>query len=251
MPSGILLRALWIHRAWRYRLRVDPAEIRWMLGSLGPGDVAADVGAHKGAYTYWMRRAVGAEGMVLAYEPQPELADYLRRGVRAFGWRNVVVSQEALSSRGGERDLLVPAEGASPGASLVGASLPRRPRRVRVALDTLDRSLAEHAPGRRLRLLKCDVEGHELEVFLGADGVLREHRPRVLFECEARHLASGSPGDVFAHLHALGYRGWFFSGGRRLDVAAFDPGRHQVEGVRPYHNNFVFEPLEHERETPA
>ena len=91
-----LSRAELIHRAWRYRRRVDREGIRWMSGALRPGDLAVDVGAYKGGYTYWMRRAVGGEGRVLAFEPQPEAATMLRRYVAAFGWRNVGVAECAL-----------------------------------------------------------------------------------------------------------------------------------------------------------
>ena len=47
-----------------------------MRSVLRHGDVAVDVGAYKGGYTYWMREAVGDAGTVFAFEPQPELAYY-------------------------------------------------------------------------------------------------------------------------------------------------------------------------------
>lgn len=213
-----------------------------MLGILRPGDVAVDIGAFKGGYAYWMRRAVGDDGAVLAFEPQPEAAARLRRYVSAFGWANVTVVECALSAEPGERTLMVPGEGPSPGASLVGASLPPGPRCYSVRVDTLDRYLAVHAPGLRVRLIKCDVEGHELDVFVGAERTLREHRPSVLFECEARHLRGVSMQDVFAHLNGHGYQGTFFWRGVTMDVALFDVRVHQLEGRRPYANNFAFVP---------
>jgi hypothetical protein len=66
----------WLYRALRYRL--EKQEIKLVQRHLAPGDVAVDVGAHKGAYTWWMRRAVGESGRVYAFEPQPALADNLR-----------------------------------------------------------------------------------------------------------------------------------------------------------------------------
>lgn len=231
------------HRAWRYRRRVDPDGIRWMLGVLHPGDLAVDVGAFKGGYAYWMRHAVGGDGAVLAFEPQPEAVSQLRRYVSAFAWTNVTVVECALSAEPGERTLMVPGDGPSPGASLVGASLPPEPRGYAVAVDTLDRALAVHAPESRVRLLKCDVEGNELDVFRGAEQMLREHRPSVLFECEARHLRGVTMHEVFAHLAERGYRGTFFWRGTTMDVAHFDTRVHQVEGRRPYANNFAFVPV--------
>lgn len=71
---GLRARLRLIYRAWRYRLRIDPGEIRYLLATLRPGRMALDIGAHKGAYSYWMSKAVGPWGEVIAFEPQPELA---------------------------------------------------------------------------------------------------------------------------------------------------------------------------------
>jgi FkbM family methyltransferase len=228
-------------RAWKYRLRLEGAEIGWMLGKLAPGDAVVDVGAYKGAYTYWMRRAVGPRGSVLAVEPQPDAATFLRSFVAAFGWTNVTVVEAALSSAPGESVLLRPGSTPSPSASIVGASLQPGPTRTPIHLDTLDRSLSRHMPCARVRFLKCDVEGHELEVFQGGEAALREHHPAILVECEARHLRGHTMDDVFGYLAGLGYRGSFFLEGRAHDVSRLDPVVHQVEGRRLYVNNFAFE----------
>jgi FkbM family methyltransferase len=211
-----------------------------MRSVLGPGDLAVDVGACKGGYTWWMRRLVGASGRVLAVEPQPAMAGYLRRCVDDFAWANVHVEEVALSSSAGERLLRLPGHEPSPAASLVGASLPGGGIGYAVRTDTLDRVLDAWAPGAPVRLIKCDVEGHELDVFRGAERTLARDRPLLLFECEARHLEGSDMHAVFAYLEGLGYRGSFFWRGQRLDSAAFDVSTHQVEGRRPYANNFVF-----------
>ncbi len=211
-----------------------------MAAQLAPDDVAVDVGAYKGGYTYWLRRAVGEGGTVFAFEPQPEAAALLRSSVAAFGWSNVELHESALSSSAGEGVLLRPGSGPSPAASLVGASLPPSPERTPVRLDTLDRFFGSRQLASRVALIKCDVEGHELDVFRGADSTLRVHHPAILVECEARHLGGRSVAEVFDHLAALGYRGSFFWRGEQRDVVSFDPAVHQVEGERPYVNNFAF-----------
>ena len=65
-------------RAWRYRLRLDAEEIALVRATLQPGDVAVDIGAHKGAYTYWMAKGVGGSGRVFSFEPQPVLCRALQ-----------------------------------------------------------------------------------------------------------------------------------------------------------------------------
>ena len=45
-------------RAYKYYSGYDKDEIRYVINNLKEGDVAFDIGAHKGAYTYWMRKSV-------------------------------------------------------------------------------------------------------------------------------------------------------------------------------------------------
>ena len=206
-----------------------------------------DIGAHKGGFLYWLRDFATPGGRVYAFEPQPELARYLERIVALQGWENVVVAEAGASSRPGSMELFVPAPDGvtSPGATLspVDRSVPHHS--VRVPVVTLDSYLEEHGSP-RVTCIKCDSEGHELEVFKGAETCLRRHRPLLLFECEQRHLPGSSPAAVFDYLRVLGYRGFFFGPGAVLPVEQFRPEIHQP--VRPgrywdakdYCNNFAF-----------
>ena len=190
-----------------------------------------------------MRQEVGASGRVLAFEPQPELAAFLRRGVDAFSWTNVHVEEAGLSAVRGERTLHAPRAGPSQGASLVVEQRGSEARRYAVRIDTLDEFVAERRLTGRVGFIKCDVEGHELDVFRGAEEILTRARPHLLFECEARHDPSRSATDVFGYLERLGYRGSFFWHGERLAVGELDLAAHQRPERRPYANNFMFVPV--------
>lgn len=227
------------HRAWRYRLRHERAQVQVLLEHLRPGDTAVDIGAHKGAYTYWMRRAVSPVGRVFAFEPQPELASYLRsRNAKRPGRADVIVESVALSSRSETARLNIPSSGPSPGASL-GSTGQVAVRSVSVRCDTLDSYLAS-AQAEAVRLIKCDVEGHELEVLRGAERTLQTDRPLLLMECEARHRQDGCVETVFHYLRDLAYSGRFHDGVRWRDVSEFRAQAHQDSGRSPYINNFVF-----------
>ena len=78
------MRARLIHRAWRYRLRTESPEGKFLLEHLEAGQTALDLGAHKGALSYWMCRRVRRSGKVIAFEPLPELAAYLRHIQRVY-----------------------------------------------------------------------------------------------------------------------------------------------------------------------
>lgn len=244
MPRPLAhLRHLDYHyRAWRYRWRVEPAEVAFVRGHLTRGATAVDVGAHKGAFTYWMRRAVGAPGRVAAFEPQVALAERLRDVVADLGWTNVVVEAAAVSDRSGARDLHVPGGGApSPGATLEEGVVAPGDATARVPVVRLD-DWADGHDLREVSLVKCDVEGHELAVFRGAERLLRRDRPALLFECEVRHHVERRIDHVLRHVEGLGYRGWLLWGDRRIPVEDFDPALHQDPTRRPHGNNFAFLP---------
>jgi FkbM family methyltransferase len=228
----------------RARWRDQRGEIRAVRELLPEGGAAVDVGANKGAYTFWMRRAVGKSGKVIAVEPQPELAAYLRSVCRSMHWDNVRVLEAAASERTGAATLRVPGSGVSPGATLESEAAPTAGwHELRCETVRLDDALAGDG---RIALMKVDVEGHELAVFRGAARILTRDRPALLFECEQRHLSGGGPADCFAFLAELGYSGAFFSPRGLRPVSEFDPSIHQPRSPGRfwksprYVNNFLF-----------
>jgi FkbM family methyltransferase len=238
------MKARFIYRAWKARLRDQRLEIAIARAFIKPGDLVIDAGANKGAYLYWLRRSTGPQGAVLAYEPQPALAEYLQKISGAMGWTNVQVRAMALSNHSGKSMLHVPGSGISPGASLESSVLDHMAgSRLECVVGTLDHQLEGKA---RLGFLKVDVEGHELALFQGAEQSLRKHSPPLLFECEARHLSKHSMHDVFSFLQGLGYTGYLLCGDALLTVEQFDPAVHQAQNVPQfwneptYYNNFLF-----------
>lgn len=230
-----------VYRAYRYRWKNDPAEIAFVRAHVRAGSVALDVGAHKGGYTYWLARSVGPAGHVYAFEPQPQLARKLRD---SFESARVTVENAGVSDHEGTMRLHIPTDGRpSPGASFEATrAATATGRSIAVSVIALDHYLRDlPTRGREVSFLKCDVEGHELCVFRGAEQLLRRDRPVLLFECEQRHHGAQPIAEVFAYLENLGYIGRFFHRGRLAPLAEFDAGRHQsAPGRSGYCNNFVF-----------
>ena len=106
-----------------------------------PTDVVVDVGANKGSYLPWLSRAVHA-GKVVAFEPQPQLAEYLNKMCAACSLENVTINAAAVSEANGEMPLFIPGPDDSPGASLEKA-IDRREkcRTIQVPVFSLDRVL--------------------------------------------------------------------------------------------------------------
>lgn len=237
------MRARFLWRALRARYRDQYAELAAIRSSVRPTDTVCDIGANKGSYTYWLSRWT-PRGRVVAFEPQARLASYLTAARDGLGLRNVTIEASAVHAQTGTTTLYVPGSGESPGASLSPQVARLEPcRAVEVPVIRLDDYLRDDD---RVGVLKVDVEGAERGVFDGAERTLADHSPLLVFECENRHLAEGSVGDVFRYLEELGYAGQFVSGRRLRPISEFDPALHQRQTgdrfweAEDYHNNFVF-----------
>jgi FkbM family methyltransferase len=253
IPADLVPAARLVHRALRYRLRLNPGQIRAMLRLLPRGGVALDVGAHKGAYSCWMAWSVGRRGRVLAFEPQDRLAGSAgansptspsARALLGLGLRQVRLFHAAVSDRDGAGTIDV-RRSSTHGASLdgIGTVGEQGVDQQPVALVTLDGVAAREGLA-RVDFVKIDVEGHELAVLRGAAGVLARFRPALLIELEARHHKGASPLDeAAAMLTPLGYEGFYFRRRRERPMAEFTVASHQQYGAgRPgeYCNDFLF-----------
>lgn len=248
---NFMARLRFLHRAWKAQRRDERAEIQALRSLVRPGDTVVDIGAHKGSYLYWLRRAAGDSGQVIAFEPQPSLAQYLQEAVAAQRWTNVSVRNQGVSFQPGSLELIVPGGSGSisPGASFENIVAERADcHRIRIDVVSLDSLFSgPNAPS----FIKCDVEGHELKVFHGGEKLLRRAHPALLFECEARHLGKTSLREVFDTLTGWGYAGQFFTEDGLHPIAEFRQENHQSQsGPRfwdqpGYCNNFLFTAAQH------
>lgn len=147
-----------------------------MMRMVRRGSVVADIGANLGYFTLLLADLTGAEGRVLAFEPQPNLARLLRKSIDVNGYT-------------GFADLHAVALGAASGSAVIEASLdqPGGGRTVadgqvagaaRVSLARFDE--VPHALD--VEFIKMDVEGFEPEVWKGMTARLaRRDLPLTIF----------------------------------------------------------------------
>ncbi len=156
------------------------------------GDVAVDVGANIGIFTLAMGRAVGLTGRVFAYEPNPEVAALLvdnlylnenRRTITA----DVRIRAVAAGAEPGAASLLVRPKHRGMGTlgHTDGGPAPGDSSVHEVEVVTLDDELSHLV---EVRLVKIDVEGHELGVLRGMRHLLAQRRVRYVdLELVDRH----------------------------------------------------------------
>lgn len=215
-PDGVWIRdrsgALWSHTLgregpvmhWDYRHSHAEGEIELLRSRLKPRAVLVDVGANVGTFSIQLARAV--DGLaVLAVEPVPQVHEALQANIRKNGLEaSVQTSQVALSDRRGAA--IVTSDLAACNYVLPGEHGRPPPRAEEVPETTLD-ALVQERRLERVDFVKCDVEGMELRVLRGAEGVLERFSPELLLEIDERwtdrygYRAS----EIFGFLDERGY----------------------------------------------
>lgn len=147
----------------------EPEQTAAFQRHLKPGDSVLDVGAHVGYYTLLSSMLVGDGGRVVAFEPDPRNARFLRRHVRINGRRNVRVEEAAVSdSRGSARF----AHGTGSGTGRLDGAGEFEVRTLRIDDYCTERGIVPAA-------IKIDVEGAEIAVLAGGRETIRVARPVV------------------------------------------------------------------------
>jgi FkbM family methyltransferase len=201
------------------------------------GKTVVDIGANRGIYSYLMHKQVGKQGRVIAFEPQPELVEYLQNVKHRFQLSHLQIVEQALSAEVGVMKLMRPKLHWG-GASLT-ATFGQEVDEFNVQVNTLDGFFERH-PVRPIGFIKCDVEHHEYEVFLGAKRILKEDRPLLLLENSDAYMQREC--RVFSYLQSLGYAGFFFLPQGLTPVSEFEQNRTKL--FRHTKNNFAFVPQE-------
>ncbi|MGZ4401242.1 MAG: FkbM family methyltransferase [Gaiellaceae bacterium] len=147
-----------------------------------PGDVCVDVGANTGYFTLLAAKLVGPTGRVYALEPAPETFAALLANIQLNGCSNVIPLQVAAGDARGEvlfddqPNGMAIRSGVRPEGIEGSGTLVRVP--VRDIPSVLDGEAID-----RLRLVKIDVEGYEVEVLRGLEPLFDTGaRPAVLIE---------------------------------------------------------------------
>ncbi len=193
---------------------MDADELAIWQTILQPGDVVVDGGANMGYWTLVASHLVGPAGLVMAYEPVPDVCDRLRRNLAASHADNVSAncvglwdSNTSITFKTYEHDPAGIQSSIGHRTNLAQRSELTCPV---VALDS-EVALRNRSPA----LIKLDIEGAELKALQGARRLLSEPaRPVLTFEwnVEMAGYLDSTPGDILEFLSSLGYA--FFRAGK-------------------------------------
>jgi FkbM family methyltransferase len=190
------------------------------------GEIAIDIGANFGLYSYHLDRAVGPAGRVYAFEPLPFTSETFKVVARLLRFKRVELIPKGCGEVAGPVQFTVPVQ--RNGAFSTGlAHMARddaRPGRawyfqhdemkqIECPVVAVDDYLPEL---RNVSFLKCDIEGADYFAMKGAARTIERNHPTVVCEIDPWFmqgfgLAVSQLVDLFA---SWGYEVFGYEGGR-------------------------------------
>jgi FkbM family methyltransferase len=169
---------------------VSAAEVADLRRFLRPGDFAIDIGAHIGDTTLPMALACGAQGLVLAFEPNK----YVFEGLLATsklntGKTHIVPLPYAVTETAGRFTFRYSNASYDNGGQFRDVSIWRHGHSFPLEVEgrPLPAILADYNEWLpRLRYIKIDIEGGELSLLRANEELIAAHRPYLRLEVYQR-----------------------------------------------------------------
>jgi FkbM family methyltransferase len=196
IQSG-LSKGMWMHlrlprEALLWRGEHEPEVQNAILARVGPGTVVYDIGAHVGTMALGAALLVGDQGLVVAFDGDPENIARLQEHCARNGLENrvrvvhaAVWSRTAIDGIGFRRGAIARSQGgvqADGNRPVIGSG-----EVINVPAVRLDDFIGTGVPPPQL--VKIDVEGGEYEVLLGGKKLFAEQRPLVIAEVHHQQAA--------------------------------------------------------------
>ncbi|MFA5162185.1 MAG: FkbM family methyltransferase [Elusimicrobiales bacterium] len=179
-------------------------------------DIILDVGANLGWYSLTLSHA--ANPAVFAFEPEPHNYQLLSDNIKLNGKTNIHPQNMAVDKTPGTKTLYLYKKCNLGRHSLIKSR--KSVGSVEVEATTIDAFAARQLQGKRIKLLKIDTEGNELNVLLGAkatlpqiDNILSEFSPAIISGLNQ------NPRDFIDLLEQQGFKPSEISDEGRLTVA--------------------------------
>jgi FkbM family methyltransferase len=158
----------------RLKGEYEPTNAQAFIDSIQPGDTVVDIGANIGTFTLLAARAVGEQGQVHVFEPDPENLKLLSKNLADNHFQQVHVVPKAVGDRAGSIHLAVEDKDKGGGQITTAAT------GLEVEMVTLDDyAIAQHIT--TIDVLKIDIEGAELLALKGAQQILTKSKQTTLF----------------------------------------------------------------------
>ena len=179
------------HRSYQFWIPMglyEPPTARWIQDALSPGAILFDIGANAGYFALVGSRRVGAQGLVVAFEPVAENADAIRAQLALNHLTNVEVVSAAASDVNGKAEFVLERRNTNSHLREVAIThAASHPERIDIVKTiTLDEYVSK--TGYRPSVIKIDVEGAEHKVLSGARQTLVQNHPSCVISTHSTEL---------------------------------------------------------------
>lgn len=182
------------------------SDVQVLASLLAEGDTLIDVGANHGSFAIAASHLVGGGGCVVAIEPQPQLAEAVRRSLQANAASPYQVYATAVGDREGVIDFFRPQCTSGSAGLYANHSATHAYSTLTVPIKPIDQLLDwQKLPGKIL--IKLDIEGSEYAFLKGATQLIQTRKPNLIVEVHPKTLAIAgqSDQDLMQLLQKLGY----------------------------------------------
>lgn len=197
--KSYLYQFLFLNQTYEYPI------YQYAKSQLQAGDVFIDVGANEGFFPIVLSDFLGTTGISYAIEANPSNLQLLRKNIAHNNIQNVEVIPGAVSHTSGTGTLY------DCHTNKMWSSL-NQPHpecfsytRQKINMYSLDELVKRHHVNiRRIKIIKIDVEGGELEVLKGATQLLAKSRAHWIIELNLRSYSLDKVLALFPH-HQIHY----------------------------------------------
>jgi len=195
----------WMYKTgWLGKLYQD---VYFLKNIIKPGDLAVDIGAHLGYYTFELSRLAGKKGKVIAIEPVSKFFSVIKR--RAAKNPNISLFNVALGGKGETVEMGIPWV---KDEKKFGYA---RIKEMHEYLEYAETETVSNVNGDellkdlpRLDFLKCDVEGAEIAVFTSLMQTVQKYKPVILCELADKNDRI----KMYDMFHRAGYSAYLLRG---------------------------------------
>jgi len=173
----------------------EPVLIQLISKLVRPGEVCVDIGAHKGYITLYMAKAVGNDGLIISFEPDPSVYKKLRENCIRNKFNHAIIFQQAAGAESGKLKYRLSHQAGFSSFFPSESAKPLIDKTIEVETRTVDQVLAElgiSPKQHRISLVKIDAEGSEPLVLRGMARSIEKFTPLIWIEINPDSLKAGN-----------------------------------------------------------
>ena len=162
-----------------------------------------DIGANLGYYTAIASRLTGDNGLVIAFEPEPNFFKLLSRNISRNNMKNAICFEIAVAEKNGLTNLYLSNENKGHNSIIRSEELKTS---TQVKTTTLDDFLF-YQKITKVDIIKMDIEGAEILALEGMKNTLMKHLPLLFLEFSPHSIIklNRNPADFLSTLRKIGY----------------------------------------------